>query len=99
MDDNLRTQLQFDANKKSTGASYLLWFFLGYFGAHRFYLGRTGSGIAQFLLAIFGWLPLFLGWMVLGVWWLIDAFLIPQLIQQENTKLIERLDGGRRQTI
>src|SRR4051794_27444093 len=28
---------------KSTGAAYLMWFFLGFFAAHRFYLGRPGS--------------------------------------------------------
>jgi len=30
---------------KNLLAAYLLWFFLGIFGAHRFYLGRTGSAV------------------------------------------------------
>ena len=94
MDDNLRTQLKFESSKKSTGVSYLLWFFLGGFGAHRFYLGRVPSGVAQLLLCLLGWLPLFIGWAVLGIWWLVDAFLIPQIIEQENGKLIERLERG-----
>ncbi|WP_205478504.1 TM2 domain-containing protein [Sphingomonas arenae] len=95
MDQSLKQQLVFEANKKSTGASYLLWFFLGGFGAHRFYLGRTGSAIAQLLLGLLGWIPLFLGWVVLGVWWLIDAFLIPDMIRVENMKTISRIEEGR----
>ena len=94
MDDNLRTQLTFEAQKKSAGASYVLWFFLGWLGAHRFYLGQTGTGIFQLLLGLFGWLPFFMGWVVLGVWWLIDAFLIPGIIERENLATIQRL--GRR---
>lgn len=43
---------------KSAGAAYLLWFFLGTLGAHRFYLGKTGSGVAQLLLFVLGWLTL-----------------------------------------
>ena len=38
--------MQYDAAKKSAVVAYLLWFFLGGLGVHRFYLGRTGSGIA-----------------------------------------------------
>lgn len=94
MDDNLRTQLQFQSQKKSAGVSYLLWFFLGGVGAHRFYLGRVVSGVVQLLLGLFGWLPLFLGWGVLGIWLIVDAFLIPGMVEQENNALINRLDGG-----
>jgi hypothetical protein len=36
--------------KKSTGAAYLLWFFLSAFSAHRLYLGKTGSAVAQIVL-------------------------------------------------
>ena len=95
MDQGIKQQLIFEANRKSTGASYLLWFFLGGFGAHRFYLGRTGSGIAQLLLGLLGWVPVFLGWVVLGIWWLIDAFLIPDMIRTENLMTISRIEEGR----
>lgn len=30
---------------KSLSAAYVLWLFLGFFGAHHFYLGNTGRGI------------------------------------------------------
>lgn len=48
------------SNKNRLAALLLCWF-LGVFGVHRFYLGKVGSGIAQFLT--FGGL---------GFWALID---------------------------
>jgi TM2 domain-containing membrane protein YozV len=43
----------------------LLCFFLGVFGAHRFYAGKIGTGILE-LLTLGG----------LGIWWLVDMILI-----------------------
>lgn len=91
-----RTMMLYDANKKSAGIAYLLWFFVGLVGAHRFYLGRTGSGAGMAVLfgvsllltvAAIGFLGLLAG----GVWALVDAFLIPGMVQEENNKLIRRL--------
>ncbi|MER9628452.1 TM2 domain-containing protein [Mesorhizobium sp. M0296] len=77
---------------KSTGAAYLIWFLLGGLGVHRFYLGRTGSGIAQLMLFIFGWitLPIFVGaflLITLAIWVLIDAFLIPGMVQSHKEEV------------
>ncbi|RIV87819.1 TM2 domain-containing protein [Aurantiacibacter zhengii] len=90
MDSRTQQQLIFEAHRKSTGASYLLWFCLGFLGAHRFYLGRTGSGIAQLLmcLSVVGIIPL-------AFWWLIDAFQIPGMVRDENMKTIRELGGFR----
>lgn len=93
MDENLQKQLVFEAQRKSTGASYLLWFFLGGLGAHRFYLGQTGTAVAQLLLLLLGWIPIGLGWLVLGIWWVVDAFLIPGLVEQQNMQTIQQLGG------
>src|SRR3546814_9787331 len=46
----------YEAGRRSMGLAYLLWFFLGTFGAHRFYLKRTGSGWVQFGVHVGGWL-------------------------------------------
>jgi TM2 domain-containing membrane protein YozV len=89
-----RQQMMYDANRKSVGVAYLLWFFLGGFGAHRFYLGQTGTAVAQLLLLLLGWLPLFAGWIVLGVWLFIDLFLIPGVAREENMRLADRLTLG-----
>lgn len=86
----------FEASKKSTGVAYLLWFFLGGFGGHRFYCGRAGSAIFLLILSLIGWLTLlagigffFLG--IVGLWVLIDAFLIPGWLRQSNTELARRI--------
>jgi len=89
-----RQQMMYDANRKSVGAAYLLWFFLGGFAAHRFYLGQTGTAVAQLLLLLLGWIPLFAGWVILGVWLFIDLFLIPGIAREENMRLADRLTLG-----
>jgi TM2 domain-containing membrane protein YozV len=67
---------------KKTWVAYLLWFFLGLLGVHRFYLGHIGVGIAQLLTVGGG-----------GLWWIIDAFLIPSRVEQVNLKKrTERLE-------
>ena len=86
-----RQQMMYDANRKSTGVAYLLWFLLGGFGAHRFYLGQTGSATAQLILLLLGWIPLFVGWVVLGVWLFVDLFLIPGIARDENMRVADRL--------
>ena len=90
---------------KSIGASYLLWFFLGGFGGHRFYLGRKGSAIAILLLTILGVATTVIGVGIFllgisGVWVLIDAFLIPGMVAQHknqvrNDLLQQALIAGR----
>ncbi len=51
---------------KSYVTAILLAFFLGGIGIDRFYLGYTGLGVAK----------LFLNWLTLGIWALIDFILI-----------------------
>ncbi|MDO9498472.1 TM2 domain-containing protein [Falsiroseomonas sp.] len=88
--------MQYDSAKKSALLAYLLWFFLGYFGAHRFYLGRIGSGIAMLVIFLVSF-PLayvligMLGFLVIFIWWLVDALLIPGIVAQHNADLIARL--------
>jgi TM2 domain-containing membrane protein YozV len=91
-----QAMMMFEANKKSVGVSYLLWLFLGGFGGHRFYNGRTGSAVAQLLLTIIGIITSFIGigFLILianGIWILVDAFLIPGWIRNQNMLLATQL--------
>ena len=44
--------MQYDAQNKSAVIAYLLWFFAGPLGAHRFYLGKTGSAVMLRILTV-----------------------------------------------
>lgn len=70
----------------SAGVAYLMWFFLGLAGGHRFYLGRTGSAVAQLLLSI-----TFFGLLVSGPWVLIDVFLISGMIREKREAIRQKL--------
>lgn len=91
-----QTMMRYDANKKSLAVSYLLWFFLWMFGAHRFYHGRTGSAVAQLILFILGaatWIFL-VGIFIVGavsIWAIVDAFLIPGWTRDHNNQLATKL--------
>lgn len=74
--------------QKSTGVAYLLWFFLGGVGAHRFYLGKTGTAVAQLIITVIGFFTIF-PLIITGIWVLVDAFLIPGIIR-ENTEKVRR---------
>ena len=65
-----------DSRKKSVAATWLLWFFLGELGAHRFYLGRIGTGIAM-LLTLGG----------LFIWYFVDIFLISGMLKTNQLKV------------
>lgn len=88
--------MQYDANKRSALVAYLLWFFLGSFGAHRFYAGRIASGVVQLIVTLLSMLLTFVligyaGLFVIGLWVLLDALLIPGMIRDYNNRLIASL--------
>lgn len=51
--------------------AFLLAFFLGPFGVHRFYVGKTGSGIAMLVLTL-----TVVGAIATGIWALVDWIVI-----------------------
>lgn len=88
---DLSALMHFEAGKKSVGAAYLLFLFLGGVGGHRFYCGFPISAIVMAFLTVTslaaGGAPLIL----LAVWLLFDAFAIPRWIRRYNTKLATKL--------
>ena len=69
-------QSEVNSKSKSKGIAYLLWWFTGGIGGHRYYAGDIGMGIGM-TLTLGGF----------GIWSLIDAFLIGKRIEQKNEQL------------
>ena len=64
------------------GLAYVLWFFGGLFSLHRFYMGRPGSAILQ-ILSYF---------VLVGfIWWMVDAFLMPNMVEDRKDELRGKL--------
>jgi TM2 domain-containing membrane protein YozV len=61
------------ANPRTLTVAYLLWFFLGGLGAHKFYLGKTGVAISYILT---------FGWLTIGLW--IDLFTMRSQVERAN---------------
>ena len=59
--------------------AYLIWFFLGLFGGHRFYFGHFGLGVLYFLTG---------GLFFIG--WFVDLFLIGDLVRDSKRKKMMR---------
>lgn len=91
------SQMLFQANSKSTGVTYLLWFFLGGVGGHRFYAGKPGTAVVFIVLSLIGWTTIWAGVgllpLAVGIWWLVDAFMIPGWIRNHNTLLAHQVLG------
>lgn len=58
-------------SNKSRTATFVLCFFLGPFGAHRFYAGNTGSAVTMLVLTL-----TIIGVLVTGIWAFIDFITI-----------------------
>ncbi|MDR0475703.1 MAG: TM2 domain-containing protein [Treponema sp.] len=58
---------------KSKRTAFLLWFFLGLVGGHKFYLGKTGMGVAYMFTMGF-----------LGIGWIMDIFTLSAQVDVAN---------------
>lgn len=84
---------------KSLGTAYALWFFLGGFSAHRFYLNSPLTAIAQVSLWYISLMFYMAGQPGAGylttagwLWILGDAFFIPKLRDAANAKIRRRAE-------
>lgn len=78
-----RELLLLESEMKSSGKSmvvaYVLWYFLGMFGGHRFYMGKKGSAVAQLILTC-----TVIGSFVTVIWMLVDAFTLHTWVKEHN---------------
>jgi TM2 domain-containing membrane protein YozV len=72
---------------KSKSTAYILWFFLGFFGAHKFYLNKVGIGILYFFT--FG---------LFGIGWLIDLFTLGGQVDTYNALMFGRSGANNAST-
>jgi TM2 domain-containing membrane protein YozV len=86
LSNDTRALMLFEANKKTALVAYLLWFFVGLFGGHNFYLKRTGVAVTQLFLTI-----TVIGILITMFWVLVDAFLIPGWVRNQNNILATQL--------
>jgi TM2 domain-containing membrane protein YozV len=86
LSNDTRALMLFEANKKTALVAYLLWFFVGILGGHNFYLKRTGVAVTQLILSI-----TVVGLAITVLWVLVDAFLIPGWVRNQNNLLATQL--------
>ena len=91
-----QAMMAFESQKKSVGLAYLLWFFLGLLGIHRFYAGKIVSGAVMLVVWVISLILTLVyigivGFVFLWIWWVIDAFLLNGIITRHNTNLMHKL--------
>ena len=94
MGEIVADSFELKTKSKNPIVAYLLWFFLGFFGMHRFYMGRPKSALFQIILLILGLLFLifligYLFLIALAIWVLLDAYFLYTWLSASGS-----LDGG-----
>lgn len=77
---------------KESWLAYVLWFFLGNVGIHKFYLRQNVMGIVYLGLSLLGWATVWflVGFVFLVPLWImmfIDLFTMPGRVRQLNSAL------------
>lgn len=85
-EDMLAIELRTDEESKAPFQAYVLWFFLGWLGAHRFYVGHSKSGLAMLLLTLS-----MVGLPISILWWLADSVRLGGLLQEERDLVRDRI--------
>lgn len=76
---------KFRDEKKDKTTAWLLWWFTGGIGGHRYYLGKKKTAIA--MTCTFGGL---------GFWTLIDAFKVNKMLARKNEEIHQNVYGHPR---
>lgn len=73
-----------ESKHQNLGVAYFLLLLCGFLGIHRFYLGKKISGIL-FIILSYSCLAFSPMIMLVGIWLIIDIFLLPKLIKSANS--------------
>lgn len=80
-------------SQKSVAVSYVLWFFLGVFGVHQFYLGNTSRGLFNLLLwgvtALLSITTIPFSFIFLA-YWIYEAVTLNQQVEEINAGFIRK---------
>ena len=91
--DDITVKQRYNAQKKSVVIGCILLALCGYLGMHRFYGGQIASGgVMLFITALcaitLGSSASVVGLMIVGLWCLIDIYLMPRAIAAYNRRLM-----------
>lgn len=67
---------------KSNFIAYVLWIFIGAFGAHRFYVGKFNTGLIFLFCTLTSW-TIITG-IIVFVWYIIDVFYLYEYVIKRN---------------
>lgn len=88
-------QMHYSTRAKSVSTTYVLWFFLGFWGIHRFYLGQQQLGVmtigACIVLSILAMYTFGISLIPLGIWWIIELFTLVGTVRSINLAIEEDL--------
>lgn len=95
--DALEVLRRFESRKTHMAIAYFLLGLFGLWGAHRFYLGKTGSAVTMLCITLCSTLLMFvlLGFVTIWItliWVIVDMFLVHGMVKQRNLRLIDELE-------
>ncbi len=93
MHSEFAKQAHYENERKSTVIAFLLWFILGSWGAHNFYLDRDVQAWAQLALFVLGFFSSGLTWLPLVCWVLPEVFFLSGWVGRHNMRIMLRIDG------
>ncbi|HJA73567.1 MAG TPA: NINE protein [Candidatus Limosilactobacillus faecipullorum] len=78
---------EIELQKKNTIIAYVLWWFFGFMGGHRYYLGKIGSAIAMTLIFWLGIWVFGIGAAITLIWALVDVFMISSWLKEDQEQV------------
>ena len=85
-------QMRLEEQKKNAIIAYILWWFLGFFGAHRFYMGKSNA-VTMLIITIVSFITMFIvvgyiGIVAMLIWWILDGISLHKWVKAYNLDLI-----------